>query len=71
MRRRLMAPTIRTALVLLIFGALAGCSDGSGDTLAVGDDAPGFTLPDASGSTVSLSDYGGQPALLYFHMADG
>jgi len=32
--------------------------------------APAFTLPSSDGSTVSLSDYAGQPVLLYFHMAN-
>lgn len=33
--------------------------------------APSFTLPDALGGEVSLSDYGGRNVLLYFHMAVG
>jgi len=33
--------------------------------------APAFTLPSSDGSTVSLSDFAGQPVLLYFHMANG
>lgn len=37
----------------------------------VGSNAPAFTLPDAAGGEVSLSDYSGQPVLLYFHMAVG
>ena len=36
-----------------------------------GPKAPTFTLPDAGGGTVSLSDYSGRPVLLYFHMAVG
>lgn len=40
--------------------------------LQVGDQAPDFSLPTASGSEVSLDDYSGeQPVLLYFHMALG
>lgn len=39
--------------------------------LDVGDPAPPFTLPDQSGHTVSLSDYAGQPVLLYFYPKDG
>lgn len=39
--------------------------------LNVGDDAPAFSLPDAHGGTVALSDYAGRPVLLYFHMAVG
>ena len=33
--------------------------------------APGFTLPNALGGEVSLSDYSGQPVFLFFHMAVG
>jgi peroxiredoxin Q/BCP len=39
--------------------------------LNVGDDAPAFSLPDAHGGSVALSDYAGRPVLLYFHMAVG
>ena len=40
--------------------------------LAVGDPAPDFTLPAATGERISLSDYTGQgPVLLFFHMAEG
>jgi cytochrome oxidase Cu insertion factor (SCO1/SenC/PrrC family) len=42
------------------------------DGVSVGAPAPGFSLPDAADSqSVSLSDYSGQPVLLYFHMAVG
>ena len=33
--------------------------------------APGFTLDNALGGQVSLSDYAGEPVLLFFHMAVG
>ena len=39
--------------------------------IAVGDNAPAFSLKSASGGTVSLSDYVGKPALLYFSMGPG
>lgn len=55
--------------LLLVAGmVLAACG---GDGLEVGDEAPGFSLPDATGRTVSLDAYGGRPVLLYSHMADG
>ena len=33
--------------------------------------APDFTLPNALGGEVSLSDYVGKPVFLFFHMAVG
>ena len=37
--------------------------------LAVGDAAPSFTLPDAEGNDVSLSDYLGRKVIVYFYPA--
>jgi peroxiredoxin Q/BCP len=37
--------------------------------LAPGDAAPDFTLPDADGKDVSLSDYRGQKVVVYFYPA--
>ncbi|MEO9329972.1 thioredoxin-dependent thiol peroxidase [Gordonia aurantiaca] len=37
--------------------------------LSVGDRAPAFTLPDANGNPVSLSDYAGQKVIVYFYPA--
>jgi peroxiredoxin Q/BCP len=39
--------------------------------LAVGDEAPGFSLPDADGNTVSLDDYRGRQVIVYFYPAAG
>ncbi len=39
--------------------------------LAVGDVAPAFTLPDAEGKDVSLSDYVGRKVIVYFYPAAG
>jgi peroxiredoxin Q/BCP len=36
-------------------------------TLNVGDKAPAFTLPDASGAHHSLSDFAGQNVIVYFY----
>ena len=35
--------------------------------LEIGDQAPAFTLPNASGETTSLSDYQGKRVLVYFY----
>lgn len=37
--------------------------------LAVGDKAPGFSLPDADGNTVSLDDYRERQVIVYFYPA--
>jgi peroxiredoxin Q/BCP len=37
--------------------------------LSPGDAAPNFTLPDADGEDVSLSDYRGQKVIVYFYPA--
>jgi peroxiredoxin Q/BCP len=37
--------------------------------LEVGDVAPPFTLPDADGTPVSLSDFAGRPVIVYFYPA--
>jgi peroxiredoxin Q/BCP len=37
--------------------------------LQPGDDAPGFTLPDADGKLVSLEDYAGRKVIIYFYPA--
>lgn len=39
------------------------------DRLQPGDPAPGFTLTDDSGRTVSLDDYRGRKAIVYFYPA--
>ena len=38
--------------------------------LKIGDDAPTFTLPDSHGNQVSLNDYKGKWAVLYFYPKD-
>ncbi|BBZ59649.1 thioredoxin-dependent thiol peroxidase [Mycolicibacterium monacense] len=37
--------------------------------LAVGDTAPDFSLPDADGNTVNLSNYKGRKVIVYFYPA--
>ncbi|CDO06067.1 thioredoxin-dependent thiol peroxidase [Mycolicibacterium cosmeticum] len=37
--------------------------------LAVGDKAPAFSLPDADGKTVQLSDFKGRKVIVYFYPA--
>lgn len=39
------------------------------DRLSAGDVAPAFSLPDADGNTVSLSDYAGKRVIVYFYPA--
>lgn len=62
---------ITLALLAGLSLLLVACG-GSSDAIAVGQSAPDFTLTDAlTGQPVSLSDYAGQPVLLFFHMAQG
>ena len=56
----------------LISILLAAC--GVASTTPTSDEAypaPDFTLPNALGGEVSLSDYAGEPVFLFFHMAVG
>ena len=41
----------------------------TGTPAQVGDAAPTFTLPDAGGAPVSLSDFRGRPVIVYFYPA--
>jgi len=70
---------MRLAIGVLVSALLvAACTSGpesdvgDGGTVAVGDPAPGFTLPSASGRQVALADFTGhKPVLLYFSMGPG
>ncbi|MCW2686476.1 MAG: antioxidant, AhpC/TSA family protein [Mycobacterium sp.] len=44
-------------------------SKSPGSRLEVGEKAPEFSLPDADGNTVSLSDYSGRKLIVYFYPA--
>lgn len=57
-------------MIFVLILSLFACK-GSGNILSVGDQAPNFELPTTDGSIISLSDFYGQPVLLYFHMAMG
>lgn len=62
--------------VLLFFLLIAGilmtsCGNSASDQIGIGNPAPDFTLNNSEGTPVSLSDYNGQPVLLFFHMAEG
>lgn len=56
----------------LISALLAACGGGtSAPTSNEVRPAPEFSLPNALGGEVSLSDFEGQPVFLFFHMAVG
>lgn len=42
-----------------------------GEGLSIGAEAPGFSLPDADGNVVSLSDYAGQKVVIVFYATGG
>ena len=59
-------------VLLILATSVAGCSaEQPVDQSLLGSTAPDFTLDDALGGQTSLSDYGGTPVLLFFHMAVG
>jgi cytochrome oxidase Cu insertion factor (SCO1/SenC/PrrC family) len=63
-------------LFLLVFLLIAGiimtaCGNSASDQISTGAPAPDFTLNSSEGTSVSLSDFKGQPVLLFFHMAEG
>ncbi len=67
-----MRQLVKRLFALPMMVLLAACAgDNGSQSVEVGAQAPGFTLPNAAGGQVSLSDYAGQPVLLYFHMAVG
>jgi len=63
----------RTLFVLsLLAFLLAACSGSATEQASMPvSKAPDFTLPNALGGEVSLSDFTGQPVFLFFHMAVG
>jgi len=63
----------QTILVVSLLTILLAACGGASPVPASEDarPAPGFTLPNALGGEVSLSDYAGQPVFLFFHMAVG
>ena len=59
-------------LLAALLGLAACASQEQAAALQVGDQAPEFRLPQATGGEVALDNYlGNQPVLLYFHMAVG
>ena len=59
-------------IVVVIILTLTACSSQQGnESPLLGTNAPDFILDNAAGGQVSLSDYHGQPVLLFFHMAVG
>ena len=68
MKKRLIVFSLLLMLVVLLAACGGNASTGE---IAVGNPAPDFTLTASDGAQVSLSDYKGQPVLLFFHMAGG
>lgn len=68
-----MSPRLRAILMALaaLSAALLTACGAQSTGISEGADAPDFTLPNALGGEVSLSDYSGQPVFLFFHMAVG
>jgi cytochrome oxidase Cu insertion factor (SCO1/SenC/PrrC family) len=66
---------IKTIIIVILLTAgilLTACdTNSSSNQIHVGNLAPDFILSNSDGSPVSLSEYKGQPVLLFFHMAEG
>ena len=78
-RKGLLARWITILVVLAVLGAACSRSTGqpsaastSNTPVAIGDVAPAFSLPSATGDHVSLADFAGKkPVLLFFSMGPG
>lgn len=74
-RRRVRRRVIRIILVFAVLALVAGGAFylwGPEPTADVGQPAPPFALPDATGRTVSLAEFWGkQPVVLAFYMFAG
>jgi cytochrome oxidase Cu insertion factor (SCO1/SenC/PrrC family) len=63
---------VYVSMFVMIALIISGCtSQQSPIPSLVGSTAPEFTLENTSGGQISLSDYDGEPVLLFFHMAVG
>jgi len=63
---------IKMMMISILVVILAACSSQQpAESPQTGTSAPDFTLENALGGQVSLSDYQGTPVLLFFHMAVG
>ena len=66
-----MLATLMLAMVLVGCEQESPAGDAGGGPIKVGEAAPGFSLPAADGTEVSLADYRGSAVLLYFSMGPG
>ena len=57
--------------LIAAFSLVVAACGGNDGGLAVGNDAPDFSLSNSTGDSVALDAYQNQDVLLYFHMADG
>ena len=59
-------------VLLVITTLLTACGGTSANgEIKIGEQAPDFILIASDGNPVTLSEYKGQPVLLFFHMAGG
>ncbi|RYV49482.1 peroxiredoxin family protein [Pengzhenrongella frigida] len=70
-RRRIQLGAWASALVLIAAVVTVGLLTSRPDASASQRTAPAFTLPTTAGTSVSLSDFSGQPVILYFNEGAG
>lgn len=58
-------------VLMVVTSACAQQQQDASEGVRVGEPAPPFELPSASGGRVSLSDFKGQDVLLYYSMGPG
>lgn len=70
-RRRIIRVTWLVALVVGLGLIVAALMSARPEVSSEATDATAFTLPTSDGGTVSLSDYAGEPVILYFNEGAG
>lgn len=57
-------------LLVFSFTYIVACGNEKKNSLEIGDQSPGFTLPDLQGNEISLADYRNSPVIIRFFLTD-